>query len=65
MCVGQGDSGFLLARGGALVFKSPSLQHFFDCPYQFGACPEYVPFTDYADSAAVFKARPSNRYLYS
>ena len=30
----QGDSGFMLVRGGEIVFKSPVLQHFFDCPFQ-------------------------------
>lgn len=29
-----GDSGFLLVRQGALLFQSPAMQHFFDCPLQ-------------------------------
>ena len=33
----QGDSGFMLVRGGDIVFKSPVLQHFFDCPFQVRA----------------------------
>jgi hypothetical protein len=49
----QGDSGFMLVRAGAVVFKSPVLQHFFDCPFQFGACPDYSEQTDSAEDAAV------------
>lgn len=29
-----GDSGFLVIRDGELVFESPSMQHYFDCPFQ-------------------------------
>ena len=50
-----GDSGFLIIRQGQIVFQSPALQHFFDCPFQFGAAPEYTPATDYAEDAAVFR----------
>jgi protein phosphatase PTC7 len=32
-----GDSGFVVARGGALAFKSPQQQHGFNFPYQLGA----------------------------
>ncbi|GAB4819383.1 hypothetical protein N2152v2_006429 [Parachlorella kessleri] len=49
-----GDSGFLLIRGGKVVFQSPALQHFFDCPYQFGAFPEHAEATDTVDDAAVY-----------
>ena len=49
----QGDSGFMLVRGGEVVFRSPVLQHFFDCPFQFGACPDYSEQTDSAEDAAV------------
>ena len=49
----QGDSGFMLVRAGAVVFRSPVLQHFFDCPFQFGACPDYSEQTDSAEDAAV------------
>ena len=51
----QGDSGFMLVRDGEVVFKSPVLQHFFDCPLQFGACPDYSESTDTAEDAAVFE----------
>ncbi|KAK9827359.1 hypothetical protein WJX81_000872 [Elliptochloris bilobata] len=50
-----GDSGFLLVRDGRPFFKSPVLQHHFDCPYQFGACPEFTGASDYAEDAAAFE----------
>lgn len=50
-----GDSGFLVIRGGSIVFTSPILQHFFDCPYQFGACPEYAEATDSVKDAEVYE----------
>ncbi|XP_059646237.1 probable protein phosphatase 2C 55 isoform X2 [Cornus florida] len=31
-----GDSGFLLLRGGEVVYQSPVQQHRFNCPYQLG-----------------------------
>ena len=43
----------MLVRGGEVVFKSPVLQHFFDCPFQFGACPDYSESTDSAEDAAI------------
>jgi protein phosphatase PTC7 len=46
-----GDSGFLLIRDGRLHFQSPAMQHFFDCPLQFGLPPD----TDWARDAAVFQ----------
>ncbi|CAD7705011.1 unnamed protein product [Ostreobium quekettii] len=51
----QGDSGFLLARGGSVQMRSKPMQHYFDCPRQFGACPEYVGATDNADDADEYK----------
>lgn len=45
----QGDSGFMLVRGGEVLMQSEPLQHFFDCPFQFGAIPEHVSATDYAE----------------
>ncbi len=50
-----GDSGFLIIRNGKLIFQSPHLQHFFDCPFQFGAAPEFTPATDTAEDAAVYR----------
>ncbi len=50
-----GDSGFLIIREGEVVFQSPALQHFFDCPFQFGAAPEYTPATDYVEDAEVYR----------
>jgi len=35
--------------------QSPPLQHFFDCPFQFGAVPEYLPESDTVDDAEVYK----------
>ena len=29
-----GDSGFRVVRAGKVVFASPALQHYFNCPYQ-------------------------------
>lgn len=49
-----GDSGFMLVRQGVKVQRSRQLQHFFDCPLQFGACPEYVEGTDTANDADLF-----------
>ena len=46
-----GDSGFLIVRAGRLHFQTPAMQHFFDCPLQFGMPPD----TDYAEDAAVFE----------
>jgi protein phosphatase PTC7 len=50
-----GDSGFLVARRGAVVARSRPLQHFFDCPLQLGAYPEYVDATDTAAQAELFE----------
>mmetsp|Transcript_22895 Transcript_22895/g.40754 ORF Transcript_22895/g.40754 Transcript_22895/m.40754 type:complete len:337 (-) Transcript_22895:252-1262(-) len=50
-----GDSGFSVIRNGKVVFQSEPLQHFFDCPYQFGACPEFVELTDSPTDAQEYK----------
>lgn len=50
-----GDSGFVIVRDGRVHFKSPIQEHFFDCPYQLGAAPEYVPETDYPSDAMQFR----------
>lgn len=34
--------------------KSDPLQHFFDCPFQFGAYPDFVDATDDADQATAY-----------
>lgn len=47
----QGDSGFIIIRGGRILARSRPLQHYFDCPMQFGAFPEFVEATDTADMA--------------
>ena len=49
-----GDSGFVVIRNGTILFQTPSLQHFFDCPFQFGAFPEYVEATDYPSDAQTY-----------
>ena len=49
-----GDSGFLVIRKGKVLTKSRPLQHYFDCPLQFGAFPEYVEATDTADMADLY-----------
>ncbi|KAK9797372.1 hypothetical protein WJX73_006528 [Symbiochloris irregularis] len=48
-----GDSGFMVVRRGQTIFRSEPQEHFFDCPYQFAASPEFAPNTDHVDSAAV------------
>ena len=49
----QGDSGFMLVRERKVLYRSPVLQHFFDCPLQFGAVPDFSESTDSAEDAAV------------
>ncbi|GMH38239.1 hypothetical protein BSKO_06123 [Bryopsis sp. KO-2023] len=62
LALNLGDSGFMLVRKGRLIFKSPPMQHFFDCPCQFGAYPEYVDMTDRAEDAEdfAFRAKPGD-----
>lgn len=43
----------MLVREGKIVYRSPVLQHFFDCPLQFGAVPDFSESTDSAEDAAV------------
>lgn len=50
----QGDSGFAVYRQRSLLVKSRPLQHYFDCPLQFGAFPEYVEATDTAEMADLY-----------
>ncbi len=50
----QGDSGFVVLRKGQVVARSKALQHYFDCPLQFGAFPEFVEATDTADMADTY-----------
>ena len=49
-----GDSGFAVVRNGTVVFQTPALQHFFDCPFQLGSYPDYVDATDYPSDAATY-----------
>ena len=51
----QGDSGFLIVRDGSVEFRSPPLQHFFDCPLQFAAYPDYTNATDSAEDAGLYQ----------
>lgn len=46
-----GDSGFVIIRNKKVVFKTKALEHFFDCPFQFGAYPEFMEATDTVDDA--------------
>ena len=46
-----GDSGFIVVRNGTTLFQTQPCQHFFDCPLQLGAYPEYVDATDYPSDA--------------
>jgi len=50
----QGDSGFIVIRNKRAIAKSRPLQHYFDCPLQFGAFPEFVEATDTADMADTY-----------
>ncbi|GAX73580.1 hypothetical protein CEUSTIGMA_g1031.t1 [Chlamydomonas eustigma] len=50
-----GDSGFIVVRGGKVIAKSKPLQHYFDCPLQFGCYPDYVEATDTADMADLYR----------
>ena len=38
-----------------MVFRSPALQHFFDCPLQFAAYPDYTNATDTSDDAGLYE----------
>nr|BCL66240.1 hypothetical protein [Volvox reticuliferus] len=49
-----GDSGFVVIRDGRELVRSKPLQHYFDCPLQFGAFPEFVEATDTADMADIY-----------
>lgn len=48
-----GDSGFLVLKNGSPALRSRPLQHFFDCPLQFGSL-NHVDATDSADQAETF-----------
>ena len=52
-----GDSGFIVVRNKEAVFQTPHQEHFFDCPYQLGAAPEYVEATDTAEDAMQFRVK--------
>lgn len=54
-CLNLGDSGAMLIRRGAVVYRTSEQQHYFNCPYQLGtessdtvrdACMESVPVRD-------------------
>jgi len=49
-----GDSGFVVIRDGAIILRSRPLEHHFDCPLQFGCCPEFTNATDKASSADLY-----------
>jgi protein phosphatase PTC7 len=49
-----GDSGFVVIRNGTVVFQTPPQLHYFDCPYQLGACPEHVDATNYPSDADTY-----------
>ncbi|GLI62879.1 hypothetical protein VaNZ11_005635 [Volvox africanus] len=49
-----GDSGFVVIRDGRELVRSKPLQHYFDCPLQFGAFPEFVEATDTAEMADIY-----------
>ncbi|KAI8377440.1 phosphatase 2C-like domain-containing protein [Radiomyces spectabilis] len=38
-----GDSAFYLIRDSKIIYKSPSQQHYFNCPYQLTVVPEQYP----------------------
>ena len=37
-----------------MTFRSPPLQHFFDCPLQFAAFPDFTSATDNAEDAGLY-----------
>lgn len=45
-----GDSGFRVVREGEVVFRSRTMEHRFNCPFQL-ACPDFVPRTDLPEMA--------------
>ncbi len=51
----QGDSGFIIIRHKKIIARSKPLQHYFDCPLQFGAFPEYVDATDTVEQADLYE----------
>ncbi|CAG9460958.1 unnamed protein product [Pedinophyceae sp. YPF-701] len=55
VCANVGDSGMIVARNGRVVQRTTPQQHFFDCPLQFGAYPEYVDATDDASDAQILR----------
>ena len=40
-----------MARNGSVHFRSSPMQHYFDCPRQFGSYPDFVAATDTAADA--------------
>lgn len=52
-----GDSGFLIIRDKKVLLRSRPLQHYFDCPLQFGAFPEFVEATDTAEQAEMYNVK--------
>ena len=42
-------------RAGSVSFRSPPLQHFFDCPLQFAAYPDFTNATDSAEDAGLYE----------
>ena len=48
-----GDSGFLIIRDGELAIQSPSMQHYFDCPFQL--CNQDTAPSDTAEDAMLFE----------
>jgi len=50
-----GDSAYILIRNGALLYESPSQQHFFNCPFQLTIVPESYP-----NQKLYFKDKPSD-----
>ncbi|EFJ40674.1 hypothetical protein VOLCADRAFT_108071 [Volvox carteri f. nagariensis] len=55
MAANLGDSGFVVIREARELVRSKPLQHYFDCPLQFGAFPEFVEATDTADMADIYR----------
>jgi hypothetical protein len=53
--VNLGDSGFVIVRKAKVVFRSPPLQHFFDCPLQLASVPDFTSETDTVKDADIFR----------
>ena len=55
-----GDSGFLVVRGGSVVYRCPTVSHAFNCPKQLG-CESHYPETDGVADGVAAEVREEER----